>query len=270
MQIRIAAVLLLFLSTFCTYGAPKKARLPVTPENVSRANEIANEGDGAFERKDVYAALIKYLEAVRLNPNSESLFNRIGISYSQLKLYGEAIQAFNQAIELNPKYPYPYNNLGSVYFAQQSYKKSLKYFKKAISLKDAEASFHMNLGSVYLELKNRDKALAEWRKSLALDPNIFSRHSAAILSSSGSSFKERYFFLARLFAVAGNVDSTIENLKQAITNGFADIDAINKEHDFDPIRNDERFVEFLKNASLLIKLQSDIGLPAERTNPPIN
>ena len=234
-----------------------------------RANQAAREGDLAFERKEPYTGLIKYLEAVRLNPNSEHLYNRLGIAYSQLKFYSEASDAFRRCMALNPKYPYPYNNLGSVYFAQQSYKKSEKYFRKAVSLKGDEASFHMNLGSLYLERKKLDKAMAEWRKSLALDPNIFSRRSAASLSSSTSSLMERYYFLARLFAQTANADSAIENLKLAITNGFTDIDSIQKDRDFDPIRKDEKFIEFIKNAVLLIKLQSDVGLPEDRSKLPI-
>jgi len=264
-----AGLLLIFSCMFLVNCAPKIVRVPVSQADILRANEVANEGDIAFDRKDIYAALIKYLEAARLNPYSEYLYNRLGIAYSQLKFYTEASQAFRRASQLNPKYPYPYNNQGTVLFAQQFYKRAEKQFKKAIALKANEASFHMNLGSLYLEKKQRDKALAEWRKSLELDPQIFSRRSAASLSSSGSSLKERNYFLARLFALNGNVDSVIENLKLAITNGFTDIEAINKERDFDPIRKDERFIEFLKNAELLIKLQSNVGLPATPPNPSI-
>jgi tetratricopeptide (TPR) repeat protein len=240
----------------------KKPPITVSKEDVARANEVLNEGDIAFGRKDYYAALIKYLEAARINPKSEYLYNRLGIAYSQLKFYREAITAFRLSIELNQKYPYAYNNIGSVYFAQGNLRKAEKYFKKAINLKEDEASFHMNLGSLYLERKKKDKAKAEWLRSVSLDPQIFSKRSAASLSSSGSSMMERYYFLARIFAASNNVDSAIENLKLAISNGFTDVDSINKYRDFDPIRNDERFVEFMQNAALLIKLQSKVGLPA--------
>jgi len=249
----------IILGLFWSGCAPKVVRVPVSPEDIVRASQAANEGDSAFERKEIYAALIKYLEAVRLNPNSEYLFNRLGIAYSQLKFYSEAMGAFRRAIALNPRYPYPYNNLGSVYFAQKAYRKSEKYFKKAISVKQDEASFYMNLGSIYLERKKPEKALEEWRKSLALDPEIFNKRSAASLSSSSNSLMERYYFLARLFARNGNAEPAIENLKLAITNGFTDIAALDKERDFDPLREDARFREFLKNAALLIKLQSDAG-----------
>jgi tetratricopeptide (TPR) repeat protein len=266
-QILSAGLILIASSFFWINCAPKEVRVAVSQEEILRASRAANEGDAAFDRKETYTALIKYLEAVRLNPNSEYVYNRMGIAYSQLKFYAEAIGAFRRAVALNPKYPYPYNNLGSVYFAQKSYKKSEKYFKKAISLKEDEASFYMNLGSLYLERKKRDQALAAWRKSLALDPDIFSKRSAASLSSNSSSLMERCYFLASFFALSGNVDSAIENLKLAITNGFTDIQAIQKDRDFDLIRQEERFIEFLKNAALLIKLQSE-RLPSDRSIAP--
>jgi tetratricopeptide (TPR) repeat protein len=257
----------LFLVIICFFSIDcfsAQVRGTVSSENILKATNIANEGDALFERKDFYAALIKYLEASRLNPNSENICNRLGIAYSQLNLYSDAIQAFRRAIALNKKYPYPYNNMGSVYFAQKNYGKAAKYFKKAISLNGKEASFHMNLGSLYLEKKKRDSALAEWRISFNLDPGIFSKRSIASLSTSGSSLMERYFFLARLMAASGNLDATLENLKLAFNNGFTNIEEIKKNPDFDNVRKDPRFDEFLKDAAQWLKLQ-----PKDDVRPPL-
>lgn len=262
----ILSIGLLFtlIAVFPATSSPKAARITVSQEDVLRANRVSQEGDVAFGRKDFYTALIKYLEAVRLNPNSENMFNRLGITYTQLKFYDEAKGAFVRSMELNPKFPYAVNNLGSVFFAQRNLRKAERYFKKAINLKGDEASFHVNLGSLYIERKKPDKAMAEWRKSLALDPDVFSKSSAVSLTGAGnSSPKDRSFFVARLFAITGNVDLAIENVKLAITQGFSDVEAIEKQHDFDPIRKDPRFEEFIKDVSLLIRLQSKDGLPTD-------
>jgi tetratricopeptide (TPR) repeat protein len=242
-------------------GCRKVVRVVVSQEDIQKAFEVSQEGDLAFGRKDYYAALIKYLEAVRLNPNAEVIYNKLGIAYSQLKYYEQAKDSFLRAIELNRKYPFPYNNLGSVYFAQRNLKKAEKYFKKAISLKGDEASFHMNLGSVHMERKKSKKALEEWRKALALDPNILSGTGSVSLVGLTTSTMERRYFMARLLASSGKVDQAIESLKQAIAEGFTNVDQIRKEPDFDPIRHDKRFVDFMENAAVLIKLRSKVGLP---------
>lgn len=251
---------ILFAGCLLLSGCRKDIRVDIPPEAIVKANAASQEGDIAFSKKDFYAALIKYLESTQLNPNNEYVCNRLGIAYSQLKYYGEASNAFMRSIELNPKYPYSYNNLGSVYFAQKNLKKAEKYFKKAISLKHDEASFHMNMGSLHLEKKRPDKAMEEWRKGLALDPNVL-KNSAVSMIGASSSTAERRYFMARLLASSGDVEMAIESLKQAITEGFDNIDSIRKEPDFDRVRDDQRFVDFMENAVLLIKLRSKVGLP---------
>lgn len=262
-NLRLQISLLVLVASFAAGCLGKTARVKVSNEDLIRSNAASQEGDIAFTRKDFYAALIKYLAASRLNPNNALIYNRVGITYSQLRYYPEAIQAFKRSMELNSKYSYSVNNLGSVYFAQKQLKKAEKCFKKAISMKPDEASFHMNLGSLYFERKKTDLAMAEWRKGMALDPESLSKNAAVNLGSSSHS-KEKEYFIARICASAGNVAQTIEHLKQAIEDGFTDIESIQTQPDFDPIRNDEQFIEFLKDASILIKLRADQSEPAEK------
>ena len=230
-------------------------RVPVSQEDVQRANAAANEGDVLFARKDFYAALIKYLEAVRLNPNNEYIYNKLGIAYSRLQFYTEAGDAFTRSIGLNPKYPYSYNNLGSVYFALDNKKKAESYFRKAISIKNDDASFHINLGTLYFETKKFQKGLEEYRKGLSLDPEILNRSGGLSVSATTSlkNSAEKNYSMARLHAAFGNAELTVENLQQAIANGFTDLDAIRTEHDFDPVRKDEKFIAFMKYAAQVIK-----------------
>jgi tetratricopeptide (TPR) repeat protein len=252
-----AALILLaiaLLSASCL-GSRRIVRIPVTPQDIMRANEAAKEADLYFARRDFYAALIKYLEAGRLNPNSEFIYNKIGITYSQLKFYTEAGSAFYRCIGLNPKYPYPYNNLGSVYFALDDKKKAEKYFKRAISMSPKVASFHINLGSLYFEKKDFDRGLAELRLGLSLDPNVLNRAEAISLAASGSpdAATERNYLMARLYASVGDAQKAIDSLQLALNTGFTDLDAILKEPDFDPIRNDPKFQDFMKNATLILR-----------------
>ncbi len=245
-------------------GCRKEIRAKVTNEDVVRANEASRLGDEAFNRKDFYAALVKYLQSVQLNPNNAYVNNTLGITYSQLKYFDKATAAFSRAMKLKPKYPYPYNNLGSVFLAQGSLKKAEKYFRKAIGLKGDEASFHLNMGFLYLEKKRMDKAKAEWHIALAIDPKIMSKNISVNMIGSATTTMERRYSTARLLASVGDVESAIENLRTAVTDGFNNIESIRKEPDFDPIRNDNRFIEFLENAETIIKLRAKTGLPKER------
>jgi len=249
---RCFLLLVLLLAAACRTAV---VRVPVSPENIQRANAAANEGDVLFARKDYYAALIKYLEAAQFNPNNEYIYNKVGIAYSRLQFYREATDAFTRSIGLNPKYPYSYNNLGSVYFALDNKKKAESYFRKAISIKNDDASFHINLGTLYFETKKFQKGLEEYRKGLALDPEVLNRTGglSVAASTSAQNSAEKSYSMARLHASLGNAELTVENLQQAIANGFTDLEAIRTEHDFDPVRKDEKFVAFMKYAAQVIK-----------------
>ncbi len=234
---------------------PTAVRVPVPAQDITRANIVATEADIALARKDYYAALIKYLQAVRLNPNSEYIYNKLGITYSRLRFYPQSIEALDRAIALNPKYPYAYNNMGSVYFAADSKKKAEGYFRKAIGIKDDEASFHINLGTLLFERKKYQKGLEELRKGLTLDPEILKKSEGAglVATTTQKNNAEKSYFMARFYASMGNADRAVESLQQALSTGFTNIEALRTEHDFDPIRQNEKFIAFMKYAAQLLK-----------------
>jgi tetratricopeptide (TPR) repeat protein len=232
---------------------PKVVRIKLTTEDLVKSNAAAAEGDIAFTRKEYYPALVKYLKAADYNPNSEFIFNKLGIVYSRLKYYADAITSFNRAIALQPKYAYAYNNLGSVYFAENNKKKAEKLFRKALSLYGNEASFYINLGTVLFEKKKFDQGLQEYKKGLALDPEILRKNADAVVANIGTKISpDKNYHMARLYAILGDTERAVETLKQAITDGFVDLKAIQTEKDFDPIREDPKFVDFMKYASTLI------------------
>jgi tetratricopeptide (TPR) repeat protein len=254
--ISFRSISILLMLALPTVGCSAKiATVPVTGENLLQSNEAAAEANVAFARKDYYAALIKYLEASRLNPNNDYVLNKLGVTYTQLQYFPEAAAAFERSFMLNPKYSYAYNNLGSISFARHDYKRAERLFKKAISINPKAASFHINLGRLYLEKKKKDKAVAELRKAIALDPLIMENHSAITVSASSnrSSSSEMHYSMARIYASIGDATHAVESLQQAMNTGFTSIEAIKKEPDFDPIRNDQLFVAFMKTASLVLK-----------------
>jgi tetratricopeptide (TPR) repeat protein len=245
-------VFLLIVTGIATIGCgPRIVRVPVPEADLIKARQYVQEGNVAYINKDFYAALIKYLMARDLNPNSEYINNYIGITYLNLKFNDKAIEAFQRSIALNSKYPSFVNNLGSAFFANHNYKKAEKYFKKAIKMKKDEASYYLNLGTLYFETKKPDKAMKAWRQSLSLDPEILSKTDPISVSISGEniSLMDRYYFKARVYADAGNIPKAIESLENALLNGFSDIEQIRNSSEFDPIRNDERFVKFMEAAA---------------------
>jgi tetratricopeptide (TPR) repeat protein len=235
-------------------GPPPVVRVTVPAEDVAHANQVLQDGDVAFARRDYYAALIRYLEASRLNPNSENTYNRLGIAYSQLKFYPEAASAFVRSIALNPKLAYTYNNLASVYYAQHNLRRAEKYYKKALSLNPQTAAFYVNLASLYLERKKPRDGMAAYKKAIELDPSVLGKSANTIESAAiNSSPAERNYVMARLYGSIGDAGNAVLSLENALNAGFSDLQAIQTEQDFDPIRKDPRFVELAEKIELLLK-----------------
>ena len=247
------AVVFTLIACIALVGCGHKiARVAVSNEDLIRSNRLTQEGNTAYTNGDFYAALIKYLTAAELNPNNEFIYNRMGMAYLRLDYFDKAIDSLQRSIALNPRYPYSVNNLGSAYFASGNIKKAEKFFKKAIKMKEDEASFHLNLGTLYFEKKKTEKALDAWRKSLSLDPEILSRDNSINVEIYGGdiSQKDRIYFMARIYAAAGNIPKTIESLENALMSGFYDIEKIEETPEFDSIREDSRFVKFMESASV--------------------
>lgn len=251
----IVSLLPLLVGLWLASGCSRYVRVAVLPAEVLRSAELAREGDQDFARGDFYSALIKYLESSEVNPNNEYVHNRTGICYAQLGHFNYAEDAFRRASKLNPTYAFYYNNLGAMLFAQQELKAAEKLIKKAIRLKGDVASFHMNLGAVHLERKAAEKAIIEWRRALALDPQAISGFRSIGMPGGSSSLMTRSYLVARIQASNGEVQSAIASLREAVNNGFNDLEDVGREADFDPIRKDERFLEFMQEASILIRLR---------------
>lgn len=250
----ICGLILFFMGTAGLAGqTPRAKNFVPNASYLATANQRLGEGDILMARKEHYPALMKYLEASRLNPDSEIIFNKLGIVYSQLALNKEAVQALNRAITINKRYSYAYNNLGSVYFATRELGKAEKNFKKAIRLNSRIASFHYNLGAVYFEKKKFKNGEQEYRKALELDRGIFSREDTINLKAPAESLKnpERFYYLARIYAFLNNVDKTIECLKSASDLHYKVVENVDKDVAFDTLRNDKRFVDFIEDLRLL-------------------
>lgn len=73
-------------------------------------------------------------KAALLDPVNSSIYNNLGIVYSEKGEYNKAIRKFEKAIELNPKSADAFFNLGIVYRKKGKISKMKYFFEKAIEL----------------------------------------------------------------------------------------------------------------------------------------
>ena len=101
-----------------------------------------------------------------------TLTRYIGISYSELEQYIEAIKEGKQAIQIEPDEAIAHLNLGITYGLLTSYSEAIEECKQAIYLKPNYRNAHYELGLFYLYTGNRSGALDEYKILKDLDKDL--------------------------------------------------------------------------------------------------
>ncbi len=223
------------------------------------AQELEAKGDAFRSQKDFTSALEMYRRAAQKTPKNAVLWNKIGMVELQVGAMATgqersyhfmiAKDNFQKAVKLNKDYAEAVNNIGVIYFQQEQYKKAIKQYQRALAIRQS-ASFHSNLGSVYFAQKKYDLALKEYMEALRLDPEVFERTSATGISSRVGRPEDRANYammLARLYAQAGDVDHSLLQIRNALENGYKQLDPLYQDADFAEVRKDPRFAELMAN-----------------------
>ncbi len=159
-------------------------------------------GQLAESQNNPQLAIKQYAECVKENPNHTLALYRMGVCYSELKQWPQAIETWNNYIKVTKGAAVGYSNLGFCYElagqrddAENAYKKGIQKdpYNQAcrvnyglmlarsgkiseamnqlqVVLSPAEVRY--NLGSVYEQLGRKEQAKAEYKKALELDPNL--------------------------------------------------------------------------------------------------
>ena len=96
----------------------------------------------------------------------------MGIVYSQLETWEDALTSFQKAVELNPDYAAAYLGLGIAYTMLGRNSDAVEICRKAIRIKPGYAQAHYALGLNYLMLGDRASALEEHRILETLDRDL--------------------------------------------------------------------------------------------------
>ena len=122
---------------------------------------------------------------MRLDAKYPEAINNLGTVYYSKKNYRHAVKLYNKALKLAPNSASIYSNLGTAYFARKNYKLAAETYQKALSLDpdvfehrcswgimlqertvEERAKFHYYLAKTYAQAGMNDRALLYIRKAL--------------------------------------------------------------------------------------------------------
>jgi len=218
---------------------------------------------------DIVQAEKYYLQALRLDPNSDSAHIRYSAFLSwMLYKHDEATAEARKAVEINPNENFNHNILGVAFWVAGRYEESIAQLKHAITLDPSSFHNHYHLGLVLRLDKQFKEALEEHKIALKIAPQhpwslaeLGMCHAAIgnmqdanecfdqLLALSGKILCSVY--LAFLCAALGNIDQAFDFLESAYSSREPFVALVHMHPNSDPMRSDPRFEDFVRKVGIL-------------------
>lgn len=237
-----------------------KKALEIDPEFKWAWNNL---GSTYRDLKKYELARSSYQKALDIDSTYKSAWNGLGNTYSDLKKYEQAKASYQKVLDIDSTYEWPWYNLGNLYSDLEEYELSQSYYLKALELDpDWDAALN-NIGWTQNILGNYSEALSNLNKSLDLDPDDAKTiaHRGYNYLKTGrvseafneftksqnldSEYEKIYFYWACYYALQGEEEKAIDNLKIAVEKGFFWSEWAKNEESLNAIRSREEFNELL-------------------------
>jgi len=111
----------------------------------------------------------EFQRAMRLNPTDYFAYDQLGVMYYDLGRYHEAIDRFKQVLTMRQTSG-TYVYIGNSYTYLREYEPAAEAYKQALQLNSNNVDAHYQLGIAYDYLQRYGEAAAEYKETLRLDP----------------------------------------------------------------------------------------------------
>ena len=96
--------------------------------------ELIKEGNELNEKRMYQEAILRYDEAVKIEPSSELAWYGKGVALQYLSRYEEAIKCYDKALEINPNAAHAWNRKGGALYGLRRYEEAIKCYDKALEI----------------------------------------------------------------------------------------------------------------------------------------
>lgn len=170
-------------------NATQKLQTSSESKQLSEANTFLQEAIQAQQENKLDEAIAKYGEALKLSPNSDSIWYSKGTAHQAKNELQEALNCYQKAAALNAKEPTykqlikQVRQLLAAPYLESAYKKqttkdaggnldtngAIADYEAALKLDD-DPTTRLNIGTAYQGMNNLPKALENYKKAVQLDP----------------------------------------------------------------------------------------------------
>ncbi len=141
-----------------------------------------------------------FKHALKVNPDSGTLHNNMGMILNGRGKYQEAIIHLQRSIYIKPDYAEAYYNMGAVLYKQKKYKEAVTNYSKAIHFNRNYTKAYYNRGNALEEDGKINNAIDNYLQALKADPDFY----------------QAYFTLGEIFQKQGRIKRAITNYLQVL------------------------------------------------------
>jgi len=182
------ALLLVLLASIAIWAAPnanaaaQETSAPAAGSSATSANpEIP--ADSALQ-------IMQLKERVEKDPYDGEAYTKLGILYTQEKMYEEARSAFISAIQCGPGEALTHLNLAVLLIKMEKWQEAIQPLTAFNTLAPDDGRGYVLLGDIQKELGNLDEARNQWETGLAL-PGVSIDDKAQLLRRLVASYREQ-------------------------------------------------------------------------------
>ena len=250
--------------------------LAINPDSAS-AYALLGQIALAYD-SDLTVAAAQMKRALTLEPDNVFVLGNVASLALTLGLADQAIAFSEKVLSMDPLSSGIHATLGSDYLANNDLDESIASYRTALSLSQGFIGAHANIGDAFIAKGKLQEALAEiqsepdesWRLIglsmvwYALGDKI--KSNAALSELIKKYEKESAYNIAYVYAFRGDADRAFEWLNKAVSFQDAGLSVIIRQAQFANIRNDPRWLPFLrkigKAPEQIAAIKFDVKLPS--------
>ncbi len=168
----------LYLSILKTFSKNKRAEQGLASLDKYRQNntfqnlpqKVLNDLIKLYNQRKFLFVINKSEALTKQYPGAFFLWNILGASATQARMYDKALKAFKKSITLKPNNAEAYSNLGVVLKNIGNLDKAVEAYKKGISINPNYVDAYYNLGNILKDQGKLDEAIVAYKQSILLNP----------------------------------------------------------------------------------------------------
>ena len=160
-----------------------KARLATDATHIETRLHLAKvylQIEAYTEAVDEYHQVVAFTEAEQVpgnerthqNSDSAAAYYGLGLAYTGLEQFEDAVAAYQRALASVPDSTYTHAALASAYVNMHRYTEALDAYKVAVALDPNDEMIHHQLGNVYSKRGERSAAIEHQQRAIAIAPGI--------------------------------------------------------------------------------------------------